>query len=45
MINEYLLTMTDKYTIPADEVEEEKRHLEWYKNQMLDMKERGEWID
>lgn len=42
---EYLLRMTDKYNIPLEEVEEIRQHLESYKRQMQDMKERGEWID
>lgn len=42
---EYLLRMTDKYNIPLEEVEETRQHLESYKRQMQDMKERGEWID
>lgn len=42
---EYLLSMTNKYRIPLEEVEETKQHLEFYKKQMQDMKERGEWID
>ena len=42
---EYLLRMTDKYKIPANEVEVTKRQLASYKAQMEDLKKRGEWHD
>lgn len=42
---EYLLSVSDKYHIPEEEIEETKQHLESYKKQMQEMKERGEWID
>ncbi len=42
---EYLLRMTEKYKIPANEVEVTKRQLASYKAQMEDLKKRGEWHD
>lgn len=40
---EYLLSMTDKYNIPEEEVYVTREHLKSYKKQMEEMKERGEW--
>ncbi len=42
---EYLLSMTEKYHIPDNEVELTKSQLESYKELMREMKERNEWYD
>ena len=42
---EYLLSVSDKYKIPKEEVEETKQLLEVYKKKMEDMKKAGEWDD
>ena len=42
---EYVLSMTEKYNVPTEEVELTKIHLESYKKEMNMLKERGEWID
>lgn len=42
---EYLLTLTEKYHIPDEEVELTKSQLHWYREQMEEMKNRGEWDD
>jgi hypothetical protein len=41
----YLLTMTEKYNIPHDEVYETEYWLKEYINQMEEMKKRGEWSE
>lgn len=40
--NQYLLTMTEKYHIPSEEVEMTKQQLESYQKQMNELKEKGE---
>ena len=42
---EYLLSMTEKYKIPVEEVELTRHQLANYKNQMEQLKKRGEWHD
>ena len=42
---EYLLSMTEKYKIPVEEVELTRHRLANYKNQMEQLKKRGEWHD
>lgn len=42
---EYLLSVTEKYHIPDNEVKLTKNQLENYKKQMQEMKERNEWDD
>lgn len=42
---EYLLSISEKYKIPTEEVEETKQLLEFYKGQKEDMKKAGEWVD
>ena len=42
---EYVLSMTEKYNVPVEEVELTKAQLESYKEEMRILKERGEWID
>lgn len=41
----YLLSMTEKYNIPPDEVYETEFWLKKYIKKMEEMKERGEWIE
>ncbi|MCB6414545.1 minor capsid protein [Faecalimonas umbilicata] len=42
---QYLLSVTDKYHIPPEETELTRAQLAFYRKQMEDMKERGEWSD
>ena len=42
---EYVLSMSDKYNIPKEEIELTKNQLKNYINEMNKMKERSEWID
>lgn len=45
LAQKYLLSVTEKYKIPKEQIEVTRQNLKYYENMMNKMIERGEWIE